>query len=99
MRIGGYYNQKRRKEMNGPQAAVVKYDEESGKAPVVVAQGKGQVAQQIIELAKENDIQIQEDSSLVANLLDMDLGDNIPPQLYSVMAEILLLIEEMDKKY
>ena len=41
MRIGGYYNQKRRKEMNGPQAAVVKYDEESGKAPVVVAQGKG----------------------------------------------------------
>ena len=99
MRIGGYYNQKRRKEMNGPQAAVVKYDEESGKAPVVVAQGKGRVAQQIIELAKENDIQIQEDSSLVSNLLDMDLGDNIPPQLYSVMAEILLLIEEMDKKY
>ena len=99
MRIGGYYNQKRRKEMNGPQAAVVKYDEESGKAPVVVAQGKGRVAQQIIELAKENDIQIQEDSTLVANLLDMDLGDNIPPQLYSVMAEILLLIEEMEKKY
>ena len=65
MRIGGYYNQKRRKEMNGPQAAVVKYDEESGKAPIVVAQGKGRVAQQIIELAKENDIQIQEDSALV----------------------------------
>ena len=41
MRIGGYYNQKRRKEMNGPQAAVIKYDEEAGKAPVVVAQGKG----------------------------------------------------------
>ena len=99
MRIGGYYNQKRRKEINGQQAAVIKYDEEAGKAPIVVAQGKGIVAQQIIELAKENDIQIQEDSSLVANLLDMDLGDNIPPQLYSVMAEILLLIEEMDKKY
>ena len=99
MRIGGYYNQKRRREMNGPQAAVVKYDEEIGKSPVIVAQGKGRVAQQIIDLAKENDIQIQEDSSLVANLLDMDLGDNIPPQLYSVMAEILLLIEEMDKKY
>ena len=91
MRIGGYYNQKRRKEMNGPQAAVIKYDEETGKAPVVVAQGKGQVAQQIIELAKENDIQIQEDSTLVANLLDMDLGDNIPPQLYSVMAEIFII--------
>ena len=42
---------------------------------------------------------MQEDSALVANLLDMDLGDNIPPQLYSVMAEILLLIEEIEKNY
>ena len=65
----------------------------------LLRKGRDIVAQQIIELAKENDIQIQEDSTLVSNLLDMDLGDNIPPQLYSVMAEILLLIEEMDKKY
>lgn len=85
--------------MNGPSAAVIKYDEESGKTPIVVAQGKGQVAQQIIELARKNNIHMQEDSSLVANLLDMDLGDNIPPQLYSVMAEILVLIEEMEKNY
>ncbi len=99
MRVGSFYNQKKRKEINGPQAAVIKYDEEAGKAPVVVAHGKGHVAQQIIDLAKENNIQIQEDSSLVANLLDMDLGDNIPPQLYSVMAEVLLLIEEIEKNY
>ncbi|MFD2442736.1 EscU/YscU/HrcU family type III secretion system export apparatus switch protein [Bacillus sp. CGMCC 1.16607] len=94
-----FYNQKKRKEINGPSAAVIKYDEKTGKSPTIVAQGKGQVAQQIIELAKKNNIHMQEDSSLVANLLDMDLGDNIPPQLYSVMAEILLLIEEMEKNY
>ena len=99
MRVATYYNQKKRKDINGPQAAVIKYDEENGKAPIVVASGKGQVAQQIIELAQKNNIHMQEDSSLVANLLDMDLGDNIPPQLYSVMAEILLLIEEMEKNY
>ncbi|KAA9022095.1 EscU/YscU/HrcU family type III secretion system export apparatus switch protein [Niallia endozanthoxylica] len=99
MRVATYYNQKKRKDMNGPQAAVIRYDEENGKAPVVVASGKGQVAQQIIELAQKNNIHMQEDSSLVANLLDMDLGENIPPQLYSVMAEILLLIEEMEKNY
>ena len=99
MRVNQFYNQKKRRDLNGPQAAVIKYDEENGKAPVVVAQGKGQVAQQIIALAKENNIRMQEDSTLVANLLDMDLGDNIPPQLYSVMAEILLLIEEIDKNY
>ncbi len=42
---------------------------------------------------------MQEDPGLLENLLDMDLGDNVPPQLYSVIAEILLLIEEMEKKY
>ena len=53
MRVASFYNQKKRKEINGPQAAVIKYDEEAGKAPVVVAHGKGHVAQQIIELAQE----------------------------------------------
>lgn len=99
MMTSSFYNQKKRREMNGSSAAVIKYDEETGKSPIVVAQGKGQVAQQIIELAKKNHIHMQEDSTLVANLLDMDLGDNVPPQLYSVMAEILLLIEEMEKNY
>lgn len=99
MKVSSYYNQKKRREINGPQAAVIKYDEEAGKAPVVVAHGKGHVAKQIIDFAKENNIQMQEDSALVANLLDMDLGDNIPPQLYSVMAEVLLLIEKIEKNY
>lgn len=99
MRVSNYYNQKKRRDVNGPQAAVIKYDEETGKTPTVVARGKGQVAHQIMELAKENNIHMQEDSELVANLLDMDLGDNIPPQLYAVMAEILLLIEEMEKNF
>ena len=99
MIVSKYYNQKRKREMSGPSAAVIKYDEESGKSPIVVAQGKGEVARQIIELAKQNNILMQEDSSLVAELLEMDLGENIPPQLYNVMAEILLLIEEMEKNY
>ena len=99
MKVSSFYNQKKRKEINGPQAAVIKYNEETGKLPTVVAQGKGHVAQQIIELAQKNNIHMQEDSALVANLLDMDLGDNIPPQLYSVMAEILLLIEEIENSY
>ena len=98
MRVNNSFNLKKRREINGPSAAVIKYDGEAG-APRIVAQGKGQVANQIIELAQKNNIHLQEDSSLVANLLDMDLGDNIPPQLYQVMAEILVLIEEMEKNY
>ncbi|WP_456273248.1 EscU/YscU/HrcU family type III secretion system export apparatus switch protein [Bacillus sp. AK031] len=94
-----YYNQKKRRAVNGPTAAVIRYDESEGKGPQVVAQGSGLLATKIMELAKEHNITMQEDSSLVQNLLDIDLGDNIPPQLYSVIAEILLLIEEMENQY
>ncbi|MBB5173020.1 EscU/YscU/HrcU family type III secretion system export apparatus switch protein [Texcoconibacillus texcoconensis] len=99
MIISRHFNHPKRQVKNGPTAAVVRYDEESGEGPKVVAHGKGQIANQIIELAKENDIHMEEDPMLLQNLLDMDLGDNIPPQLYSVMAEILLLIEEMERNY
>lgn len=91
------FNQINRKRVNGPSAAVLRYDEAQGKAPSMVAQGSGQVARKIIDLAKQNDIQIQEDSSLVANLLDVDLGEGVPPQLYAVIAEIFILLEEMEK--
>jgi flagellar biosynthesis protein len=94
-----HFNHKQRKTINGPTAAVIRYDEDREKGPQLVAHGKGQVANQIIELAKKNNIHMQEDPMLVENLIDMDLGENIPPQLYAVMAEILLLIEQMEKKY
>ncbi|WP_240377625.1 EscU/YscU/HrcU family type III secretion system export apparatus switch protein [Bacillus piscicola] len=97
MRLSHYYNQNQRKAKNGPTAAVVKYD--SDEAPRVTASGRGEVAEHILELAKKHDIHMQEDPSLAASLLDMDLGESVPPQLYSVIAEVLLLIEEMEKNY
>src|SRR4051794_32007847 len=93
-----YYNDLKKRQTNGASAAVIRYEDE-GSVPKVVAQGRGQVANQIMELAKQHDVHVQEDAGLLSNLLDMDLGDNIPPQLYSVMAEILLLIEEMEQSY
>lgn len=97
--IPNYYNQKNRRLKNGPSAAVIRYDEAEGQAPTVVAQGTGEVATKIMALAKQHGIQMQEDESLVGQLLDIDLGSNVPPQLYSVIAEILLLLEEMDRKH
>ncbi|MDQ0256210.1 flagellar biosynthesis protein [Evansella vedderi] len=99
MMVSKHFNYIKRKEMNGPSAAVIRYDESSGEEPKVIAQGKGYVAEKILALAKEHDIPMEEDAGLLENLLDMDLGDNIPPQLYGVMAEILLLIEEMERNY
>ena len=95
--IQKWFNQIRKRETNGPTAAVLKHQAKD-QAPVIVASGKGYVAQQIIQKAMESDIPIQEDPMLVSHLIDMDLGDNIPPQLYSVIAEILIMLEELEKK-
>lgn len=89
------FNQKQKRALHGISAAIIRYDEGYDKAPVVVAQGTGTLANNIIKLAKEHDIPLQEDTQLIGNLIDMDLGDSVPPQLYSVMAEILLMLEEM----
>jgi flagellar biosynthesis protein len=89
-------NQKKKKLVQGPSASVIRYDSDKDE-PVLLAHGTGHIASRIIAMAKENDIPLQEDPGLLENLLDMDLGDNIPPQLYSVIAEILLMIELMDE--
>ena len=94
-----YMNQINRKKVNGPSAAVLRYDEAQDKIPSIIAHGSGQVAGKIIELAKKNNIHMEEDASLVANLLDVDLGEGVPPQLYAVIAEIFILLEEMEKSY
>ncbi|MBB5356171.1 flagellar biosynthesis protein [Anoxybacillus mongoliensis] len=93
-----YFNQKRKREINGPSAAVIRY-EEGDKAPTVVAHGRGYVAEKIIDLAKQNGVPIEQDAALVQHLLDLDLSDTIPPQLYAVIAEILILIEKMERNY
>ncbi len=77
-------------------AAVVRYDETTDKAPIVVARGTGAVAEKILQEARARGVAVENDHSLLGHLLDLDLGDAIPPQLYDVMAEVLLLIEELD---
>lgn len=99
MRNSMYINPANKRKLNGPTAAVIRYDDSQGAVPTVVAQGTGHVAQKIIELAKQNNIQMQEDESLVGTLLNIDLGESIPPQLYAVMAEILILLEELERSY
>lgn len=93
-----YINQKKKKAISGPSVVALHYEEGANQAPTVAASGRGRIAEKIIEMAKERHIPIQEDSMLVGNLIDMDLGESIPPQLYSVIAEILLLLEEMENK-
>lgn len=78
-------------------AVALGYDMDSGAAPYVIAAGKGETAQRIIEASKKHDIPQYEDEALAASLSKLDIGDNIPPELYEVVAEVLLFVDRMDK--
>lgn len=78
------------------QAVAIKYDP-GEVAPKIIATGKGKVAERIIETAKEADVAIHEDSKLANTLSKLDIGEYIPPELYEVVAEILVFVDDMEK--
>ena len=66
-------------------------------APKILATGKGAVADKIIQTAKENDVPLYQDNQLADTLSRLQIGDMIPPELYEVVAEILVFVDDMDK--
>lgn len=78
------------------QAIALEYDP-SEDAPKVIASGRGVLADKIIEKAKENDVPIHRDDKLADTLSRLEIGDMIPPELYEVVAEILVFVDSMDK--
>lgn len=74
-------------------AVAVKYDAEKQRAPVVLAKGEDHLAQRIREAAKEHNIQIVENKPLARMLYaNVDIGSEIPPELYQAVAEILAMV-------
>ena len=77
-------------------AVAISY-EPGEKAPKILATGKGQVAEKIIETAKENQVPTYKDNKLAATLSKLQIGEMIPPELYEVVAEILVFVDDMDR--
>jgi flagellar biosynthesis protein len=71
--------------------AVALHYDRSG-APRVVAKGKGTLGQKIIEVAKENGIPIEENEVLAGALSNVELGEEIPEDLYKAVAEVLIFV-------
>ena len=78
-------------------AVALGYDPNEDGAPKVIASGKGALAEKIIEQAKENKIPVHEDSKLADTLSRLEIGEMIPPELYEVVAEILVFVDAMEK--
>ncbi|SDB27847.1 EscU/YscU/HrcU family type III secretion system export apparatus switch protein [Eubacterium oxidoreducens] len=86
-------NQEEKKESKT--AVALKY-EPGDVAPKILATGKGAVADKIIEKGKESDVPFYKDDKLAETLSHLDIGDMIPPELYEVVAQILVFVSDMD---
>ncbi len=80
-------------------ATALQYDPERGGAPRVVASGQRKVAEQILAEARKHNISIYEDSALTAALSNVNLGEEIPEELYRVVAEVLAYVYRVADRY
>lgn len=86
-----------KQKKNIRQAVALEYNPSQG-APKVVAAGKGHVAERIIESALENAVPVHEDPQLAQALNMLNIGDEIPAQLYDVVAQVLIYVADLDGK-
>lgn len=80
------------------EAAALKYTPEND-APEIIALGRGEIAEKIIEKAKESGVPVHEDAELAHTLNLLNIGDEIPPELYEVVAKILVFVSDMDGRF
>ena len=83
-------------EKKRKQAIAIQYNPDEV-APKILASGTGIIADKIIEKAKSSDVPLYEGNKLANTLSKLDIGEYIPPELYSIVAEILVFVDNLDK--
>jgi flagellar biosynthesis protein len=79
-------------------AAALKYTADSDQAPKVVAKGRGLIADKIIELGRRNQVPVVADPNLVHMLDALEIDTRIPPEMYQVVAEVLVFVYQINRK-
>ena len=88
-----------RKKNKIKEAAALRYSPEKGGAPEIVALGRGDTAERIIEKAKESEVPLYEDAVLAHTLNYLQIGSEIPKELYGVVAQVLVFVSRLDSTY
>lgn len=78
-------------------ATAIKYKPDKDIAPKIVAQGSGKIAEKILQIARQHNIPLKEDPQLAEILSTLDLHQDIPPEMYKAVAEILAFVYKMTK--
>lgn len=79
-------------------AVALRYDPLKDRAPKVTAKGAGEVAERIIQVAREHDIPVKDDADLVEVLSKLEIEKEIPPDIYVVVAELLAFVYSVNNK-
>lgn len=85
-------------KVNKKKAAALSYDQSKDVSPRLSALGKGLVADTIIETAKEHNVPVLEDPSLVELLSNLNVNEKIPAELYEAVAEVFAFVYRLDQK-
>ena len=91
------FDKKNDEKENSSKIAVALSYNPGDEAPTVIATGKGALAERIVDTAKGSDVPVYEDEKLAKTLSKLELGEMIPPELYGVVAEILVFVDRMDR--
>lgn len=78
-------------------AVALRYDIDKDKAPLILASGRGPVADEILRIADENKIPLYEDPELSKLLSKLELDAEIPAELYTLVAEVLFFVYKLDR--
>lgn len=87
----------RKKEDIKVKTAVALSYEPGDLAPKILATGKGELAERIIKKGEEGNVPFYKDNKLADTLSKLEIGDTIPPELYDVVAEIPVFVDDMDR--
>ena len=79
-------------------AVAIKYNPAKGQAPIIVAKGQGEIAQVILNKAQEHGVPVTQNPPVAEVLNQLKLGEEIPPELYKAVAEILAFVYLLEHK-
>jgi flagellar biosynthesis protein len=94
-----FHKPRRYLDRKSDKAVALGYDPMQDRSPQVLAVGKGEVARRILELARENDIPVHQDAALAEKLAMLDLNTEIPPELFQIVAELLVFLYRLDDRW
>lgn len=78
-------------------AIALRYDIDRDKAPLIIASGRGAVADEILRIAEDNKIPLYEDPEMAKLLAKLEMDTEIPPELYTLVAEVLFFVYKLDR--